>query len=71
LFKHYFVQAFRRCFHDNELRIVLSFCYGQACGEHFSRRKTVAKFFNVVSVGISYLEMFLYTIRVAKVPTVG
>jgi len=46
LFKYYFDQVFRRCIPDHEVRSVLSFCYDQACGGHFSGRKTAAKIFH-------------------------
>jgi len=36
-------QVFRRCIHDHEIRSVFSFCHDQACGGHFSGKKTVAK----------------------------
>jgi len=43
LFKYYSDQVFRKSIPDNKVRSVLSFCYNQACGGHFSGRKTIAK----------------------------
>jgi len=43
LFKYCSNQAFRRCILDNEVSSVLSFYHVQACGGHFSGRKTVTK----------------------------
>jgi len=36
-------QIIRRCIPDSEFPSVLSFCHDQACGGHFSGRKTAAK----------------------------
>ena len=43
LFKYCSDQVFRRCIPDHEIRSVLSFCHDQACGGHFSGKKTAAK----------------------------
>jgi hypothetical protein len=43
LFKHCKDQIFRKCVPDKEIRSVLSFCHDQACGGHFSGKKTAAK----------------------------
>ena len=36
-------QIIRRCVPDNEIFSVISFCHNEACGGHFSSRKTVGK----------------------------
>ena len=38
---------------DHEIRNVLSFCYDQACGGHFSGKKTAAK---VLQCGFSLAD---------------
>jgi len=43
LFKYCFDLIFRRCILDNEIRSVLSCYHEQACGGHFSGKKTAAK----------------------------
>ena len=43
LFKYCPDQIIRHCIPDSEFRNILSFCYDQACGGHFSRKKTAAK----------------------------
>jgi len=43
LFKHCLDQIFRRCIPDNEVSSVIKFCHSEACGGHFSSRKTTAK----------------------------
>ncbi|CAK9151637.1 unnamed protein product [Ilex paraguariensis] len=43
LFKYCPDQIMRRCVPENEQRDVLAFCHSQACGGHFSAKKTSAK----------------------------
>jgi hypothetical protein len=43
LFKYYPDQIFRRCIPDNEVSNVIKFFHSEACGGHFSSRKTTAK----------------------------
>ena len=43
LFKYCSDKIFRMCIPNNKIRSVLSFCHDQACGGHFSGRKTAAK----------------------------
>lgn len=43
LFKYCPDQILRRCIPDHEIKSVLSFCHDQACGGHFSGKKTAAK----------------------------
>jgi len=43
LFKYCPDQIFRRCISDNEVSSVIKFCHSEACGGHFSSRKTTAK----------------------------
>jgi len=42
-FKYCYDQIFRRCIPDCDVRSILSFCHDQACGGHFSGRKTATK----------------------------
>ena len=42
-FKYYPYQIIRRCVPNNDFRSVFSFCHDQACGGHFSAKKTAAK----------------------------
>ena len=43
LFKYCPDQIIRRCVPNHEFRSILSFCHDQACGGHFSAKKTSAK----------------------------
>jgi len=43
LFKYCRDQIFRRCIPDNEVNKVIEFCHSEACGGHFSSKKTAAK----------------------------
>ena len=43
LFKYYPDQIIRRYIPNNEIFSVISFCHKEACGGHFSSRKTIAK----------------------------
>ena len=42
-FKYCLDQIIRRCVSDSKFRNILSFCHDQACGSHFSGKKTTAK----------------------------
>jgi phosphopantetheinyl transferase (holo-ACP synthase) len=44
LFKYCPDQIFRRCILENEVSSVIKFCHSEACGGHFSSKKTTAKF---------------------------
>jgi len=55
LFKYCADQVFRRCILGNEVRSVLSFCHDDACGGHFSGRKTAAK---VLQCGFYWPTLF-------------
>ena len=43
LFKYCPDQIFRRCAPDNEIGNIVKFCHSEACGGHFSVKKTTAK----------------------------
>ncbi|KAH9782166.1 hypothetical protein KPL71_008774 [Citrus sinensis] len=43
LFKYCADQIVRRCVPENEIQNILSFCHAQACGGHFSAKKTETK----------------------------
>jgi hypothetical protein len=45
LFKYCPDQIFQRCIPDNEVSSVIKLCHSEACGNHFSSQKTVAKIF--------------------------
>jgi len=55
LFKYCPDQIFRRCIPDNEVSSVIKFCYSEACGGHFSSRKTTAK---ILQSGFYWPTMF-------------
>ena len=63
MFKYYSDQVFRRYIRDLEVRSVLSFCHDQACGGHFSGRKTVAK---VLQCGFYWPTLFRYVFEYCK-----
>ena len=44
LFKYCLGQIIQRCVLENEVSSVINFFHLEACGEHFSSRKTAAKF---------------------------
>ncbi len=43
LFKYCPDQIIRRCVPDHEITSKISFCHSEACGGHFSLRKTAVK----------------------------
>jgi hypothetical protein len=45
LFKYCPDQIFQRCIPDNEVSSVIKLCHFEACGNHFSSQKIVAKIF--------------------------
>jgi len=45
LFKYCPDQIFQRCIPNNEVSSVIKHCHSEACGNHFSSQKTVAKMF--------------------------
>jgi len=55
LFKYCPDQIFRRCIPDNEVSSVIKFCHSEACGGHFSSRKTTAK---ILQSGFYWPAMF-------------
>jgi len=55
LFKYYPDQIFQRCIPDNEVTSVIKFCHFEACGGHFSSRKTTAK---ILQSGFYWPTMF-------------
>ena len=63
LFKYCADQIFRRCIPDNEIRDVLSFCHDQACGGHFSGKKTAAKVLQCGLYWPTLLKMPIYIVR--------
>jgi hypothetical protein len=55
LFKYCTDQIFRRCIPDNEVSSVIKFCHSEACGGHFSSRKTTEK---ILQSGFYWPTMF-------------
>jgi hypothetical protein len=55
LFKYYPDQIFQRCIPDNEVSSVIKFCHFEACEDHFSSRKTIAK---ILQSGFYWPTMF-------------
>jgi len=49
---------------DHEIRNVLSFCYDQACGGHFSGKKTAAK---VLQCGLYWPTLFRVHLSTASI----
>ncbi|KAL9342104.1 hypothetical protein Peur_065429 [Populus x canadensis] len=48
-------QTFRRCIPDNEVSNVIKLCHSEACGNHFSSKKTAAK---ILQNGFYWPTMF-------------
>ena len=63
LFKYFPDQIIRRCVPDNEIFSVISLCHNEACGGHFSSRKTVAK---ILQCGFYWPNMFKDTHHFCK-----
>ena len=55
LFKNYPDQIFQKCIPDNEVSSVIKLCHSEACGSHFSLRKTTAK---IIQNGFYWPTMF-------------
>ncbi|XP_057487288.1 uncharacterized protein LOC130773354 [Actinidia eriantha] len=55
LFKYCPDQVIRRCVPEDEVKSVIEFCHSQACGGHFSSRKTTAK---ILQSGFYWPTMF-------------
>ncbi|KAL3577714.1 hypothetical protein D5086_019218 [Populus alba] len=52
---HWSTQDKRKCIPDNEVSSVIKFCHSEACGGHFSSRKTTAK---ILQSGFYWPTMF-------------
>jgi hypothetical protein len=63
LFKYYPDQILRRCIPDNETFSVIKFCHTEACGDHFSVKKTTAK---ILQCGFYWPTMFKDTHNFCK-----
>jgi hypothetical protein len=55
LFKYCPNQIFQRCILDNEVSSVIKICHSEACGSHFSSKKTTAK---ILQYGFYWPTMF-------------
>ena len=55
LFKYCPDQVIRRCVPDDEIFSVISFCHSEACGGHFSSKKTSAK---ILQCGFYWPRLF-------------
>jgi len=55
LFEYCPDQIFRRCIPDNEVSNVIKLCHSEACGSHFSSKKTAAK---ILQKGFYWPTMF-------------
>jgi hypothetical protein len=64
LFKYCLDQIFRRCIPDNEVSSVIKFCHFEACGGHFSSRKTTVK---ILQSGFYWPTMFKDTHAFCKI----
>jgi hypothetical protein len=54
LFKYCPDHIFQRCVADNEVSSVIKLCHSEACGSHFSSKKTTAK---ILQIGIYWPTM--------------
>ena len=55
LFKYYPDQIFQRSIPDNEVSSIIKFCHFEACGGHFSSKKTTVK---ILQYGFFWPTMF-------------
>ena len=67
LFKYCPDQIFQRCIPDNEVSSVIKFCHSEACGGHFSSRKTTAKSYGVDFTGPPCLRTHMHSARLVKI----
>ena len=67
LFKYCPDQIFRRCIPDNEVSSVIKFCHSEACGGHFSSKKTAAKYCSVDFIGPLCLKTPTKSARSVKI----
>lgn len=63
LFKYCPDQIIRRCVPDNEIQRIISFCHSEACGGHFSAKKTNAK---ILQCGFYWPTLFKDTYEFCK-----
>ena len=63
LFKYCPDQIVRRCVPDNEIQSVISFSHSEACGGHFSSKKTAAK---ILQCGFYWPTLFKDTYEFCK-----
>ena len=63
LFKYCPDQIFRRCVPDNEIGNIVKFCHSEACGGHFSVKKTTAK---ILQCGFYWPTLFKDTYTFCK-----
>ncbi|XP_073304121.1 uncharacterized protein [Primulina huaijiensis] len=64
LFKYCSDQILRRCIPDNEVSSVIKFCHSEACGGHFSSKKTAAK---ILQCGFYWPTLFKDTHEICKI----
>ncbi|XP_075483643.1 uncharacterized protein LOC142523798 [Primulina tabacum] len=64
LFNYCPYQIFRRCIPDNEVSSVIKFCHSEACGGHFSSKKTAAK---ILQCGFYWPTLFKDTHEICKI----
>lgn len=63
LFKYCPDQIIRRCVPNNEIQKIIAFCHSEACGGHFSSKKTVAK---ILQSGFYWPTLFKDTYEFCK-----
>ena len=63
LFKYCLGQILRRCIPNNETHYVIKYCHSEACGGHFSMRKTITK---ILQCGFYWPTMFKDTYNFCK-----
>ena len=63
LFKYSPDQIFRRCIPNDEISSVIKFCHSEACGGHFSSKKTAAK---ILQCGFYWPTIFKDTYSFCK-----
>ena len=63
LFKYCSDQIFRKCVPDHEVSSIINFCHSEACGGHFSSKKTAAK---ILQCGFYWPTLFKDTYTFCK-----
>ena len=68
MYKYCADQIMRRCVPESDQRDVIRFCHSEACGGHFSAKKTTAKIFQCGYCWPSILKDVLSFVRAGRLP---